>query len=129
MLGFEPKSARDWSFQDWSGGCVRRTTLTCNRGEGFVKHTGMKLPDTSSSWYNTSISLRECQELCLKNCSCMAYANMDVRGRGSGCLLWFGDLIDLREFVNTGQDLYIRMAASYLGTLMVLTLTSFFVFF
>ena len=127
--GFEPKSAREWSFQDWSGGCVRRTNLTCNRGEGFVKHTGMKLPDTSSSWYNTSISLKECQELCLKKCSCMAYANTDVRGGGSGCLLWFGDLIDMREFVNTGQDLYIRMAASYLGTLMVLTLTSFLVFF
>ncbi|KAI8003158.1 G-type lectin S-receptor-like serine/threonine-protein kinase SD1-1 [Camellia lanceoleosa] len=37
---------------------------------------------------------------CLKNCSCTAYANSDVAGGGSGCLLWYGDLIDIRSFPN-----------------------------
>ncbi|CAL5402894.1 unnamed protein product [Camellia sinensis] len=36
-------------------------------------------------------------------------------GEGSGCLLWFGDLIDIKEdFTENGQDLYIRMASSEL---------------
>ncbi|KAA8523794.1 hypothetical protein F0562_010217 [Nyssa sinensis] len=39
----------------------------------------------------------------------------DVTGGGSGCLLWFDDLIDIRQFPELGQDLYIRMASSELG--------------
>ncbi|XP_043810805.1 G-type lectin S-receptor-like serine/threonine-protein kinase At4g27290 isoform X2 [Manihot esculenta] len=114
LEGFEPKSVRDWSFQDWSSGCARKTALACSAGEGFVKNPGMKMPDTSGSWFNRSMSLKECEDLCLKNCSCVAYANTDITTR-SGCLLWFSDLIDIREFTDTGQDLYVRMAASYLG--------------
>jgi hypothetical protein len=75
----------------------------------------MKLPDTSSSWYDKSISLKECQGLCLKNCSCTAYANLDIRQGGSGCLIWFGDLIDTRRSTGDGQDLFVRMNASELG--------------
>ncbi|XP_048234994.1 G-type lectin S-receptor-like serine/threonine-protein kinase At4g27290 isoform X2 [Ricinus communis] len=113
LEGFEPRSARDWSFQDWSGGCVRKTALACARGEGFVKHSEMKMPDTSGSWYNRSMNIRECEELCLRNCSCVAYASTNIT-EGTGCLLWFSDLIDIREFPGAGQDLYVRMAASYL---------------
>ncbi|KAK2976703.1 hypothetical protein RJ640_013959 [Escallonia rubra] len=43
----------------------------------------------------------------------MAYANLDIRGGGSGCLLWFADLIDIRDFPDgAGQDVYARMASS-----------------
>lgn len=45
----------------------------------------------------------------------MAFTNSDVRGQGSGCAMWFGDLIDIRQFASGGQDLYVRMAASELG--------------
>ncbi|KAM3222712.1 hypothetical protein P3L10_021982 [Capsicum annuum] len=38
---------------------------------------------------------------------------MDNYG-GSGCLLWFNKLIDIREFAELDQDLYIRMDASEL---------------
>ncbi|GAU26338.1 hypothetical protein TSUD_101710 [Trifolium subterraneum] len=38
----------------------------------------------------------------------------DVRGKGSGCALWFGDLIDIRQFAAGGQDLYVRMDSSEL---------------
>ncbi|THG17845.1 hypothetical protein TEA_011385 [Camellia sinensis var. sinensis] len=44
----------------------------------------------------------------------MAYANLDVSGEGSGCLLWFNELVDIRVIEN-GQDLYVRMAASEFG--------------
>jgi hypothetical protein len=76
----------------------------------------MKLPDTSSSWYNTTMNLVECQQTCMKNCSCTAYAYLDIRNGGSGCLLWFGDLVDMRVFSQWGQDLFIRVPSSELGT-------------
>ena len=41
----------------------------------------------------------------------MDYSNTDIRGGCSGCVLWFGDLIDIREVPGGGQDLYIRMPA------------------
>ena len=45
----------------------------------------------------------------------MAFANSDIRGEGSGCVMWFGDLIDMKQLQTDGQDLYIRMHASELG--------------
>ncbi|KAF2285910.1 hypothetical protein GH714_008896 [Hevea brasiliensis] len=114
LEGFVPKSPSDWKQADWLDGCVRRTKLDCHSGDGFWKLTGLKLPDTSSSMVNESLSLKECKALCLRNCSCVACANSDARGVGSGCLLWFDKLTDIRHFVEGGQDLYIRMAASEL---------------
>jgi hypothetical protein len=34
---------------------------------------------------------------------------------GSGCLLWFNDLIDTRTFLQNEQDIFIQMDASELG--------------
>ena len=98
--------------------CVRTIRLTCNK-DRFRKYTGMVLPDTSSSWYNKNMVLEECAEMCLQNCSCTAYANLDISGGGSGCLLWYHDLIDLRHYPQAqgGQDIYIRYSDSELGTL------------
>jgi hypothetical protein len=45
----------------------------------------------------------------------MAYANSDVIAK-SGCFLWFDEhLIDIRQYTDDGQDLYIRMASSEAG--------------
>ncbi|XP_074367799.1 G-type lectin S-receptor-like serine/threonine-protein kinase At4g27290 [Apium graveolens] len=114
MKGFRPKSPADWAAADWSKGCLRNVQLECRTGDGFLKYSGVKLPDTRSSWYNTSMSLVECQTKCLKDCNCTAYSNVDIRNGGSGCLLWFGGLNDIRGFSEDGQDLYVRMAASEL---------------
>eukprot|EP00261_Vitis_vinifera_P031318 XP_019072561.1 PREDICTED: G-type lectin S-receptor-like serine/threonine-protein kinase At4g27290 [Vitis vinifera] len=112
MKGFRPKFQSNWDMAYWSDGCVRSTPLDCQKGDGFVKYSGVKLPDTRSSWFNESMNLKECASLCLSNCSCTAYANSDIRGGGSGCLLWFGDLIDIRDFTQNGQEFYVRMAAA-----------------
>lgn len=79
--------------------------------DGFQKITGVTLPDSRQTWYNVSMSLAECKKECnlKRNCSCTAYANLDVRNGGSGCLLWFGNLTDIRDF-EENQDLYIRIA-------------------
>ncbi|KDO38917.1 hypothetical protein CISIN_1g0438202mg, partial [Citrus sinensis] len=76
----------------------------------------MKLPDATPSRVSKSINLNECREKCLENSSCMVYTNLDIRGGGSGCAMWFGELIDMRDFPDGGQDLYIRMSASEIGT-------------
>ncbi|KAK9025803.1 hypothetical protein V6N11_038658 [Hibiscus sabdariffa] len=116
--GFEPKYPKEWDHLKWSGGCTRMTTLAC-RDSVFTKYNGLKLPDTSNSSFDTNMSLKECQAECSKNCSCTAYANSDIRNGGSGCLLWFGGLIDMRIYIDGGQDLYVRMANSTLGNLVV----------
>ncbi|XP_059301143.1 receptor-like serine/threonine-protein kinase SD1-8 [Lycium ferocissimum] len=42
----------------------------------------------------------------------MASSKLDIRGQGSGCALWFGDLIGIRQVSNGGQEIYIRIEAS-----------------
>ena len=111
--GFKPKSPQNWNAMDWRQGCERVDTWSCglkNR-DGFRRFTGMKLPDTTYSWVNRSMTLKDCKAKCLENCSCTAYAPLDIRGVGSGCAIWFGDLRDLRVS-ESGQDLYVRMVAS-----------------
>uniref|UniRef100_A0A2N9FCP0 non-specific serine/threonine protein kinase n=1 Tax=Fagus sylvatica TaxID=28930 RepID=A0A2N9FCP0_FAGSY len=113
LQGFKPKSLEKWSLMDWSQGCVRNKPLSCHK-DGFVKFVDIKLPDTTYSWVNESMGLKECSAKCLNNCSCMAYTNSDIRKSGSGCVMWFGDLVDIRQFPSGGQELYIRMSGSEL---------------
>ncbi|XP_073016128.1 G-type lectin S-receptor-like serine/threonine-protein kinase At4g27290 [Primulina eburnea] len=107
---FVPKDSEGWIKTDWSNGCIRKTNLSC-QGDGFIKCSRIKLPDVRNSWFNESMSLKECEVECLKKCSCMAYTQLNIRN-GSGCLLWFGDLVDIRSLSADGQDIYIRMASS-----------------
>eukprot|EP00258_Populus_trichocarpa_P031847 XP_024447866.1 G-type lectin S-receptor-like serine/threonine-protein kinase At4g27290 isoform X1 [Populus trichocarpa] len=113
LNGFVPNVQSEWEMMDWSSGCLRRTPLNCS-GDGFRQLSGVKLPETKTSWFNKSMNLEECRNTCLKNCSCTAFSNLDIRNGGSGCLLWFGDLIDIRIFVDNKPDIYVRMAASEL---------------
>ncbi|GJT51193.1 G-type lectin S-receptor-like serine/threonine-protein kinase isoform X1 [Tanacetum coccineum] len=113
--GFEPIFPQEWEASDWSRGCQRKMPLNCESSEfGFTKVSGLKLPDTRKSWYNHSMTLRECDLACRNNCSCMAYANLDSRNGGSGCLMWFDELTDITEFDND-DTIYIKMAATKLA--------------
>ncbi|XP_049414227.1 G-type lectin S-receptor-like serine/threonine-protein kinase At4g27290 isoform X2 [Solanum stenotomum] len=109
---FVPNNSEAWKKRNWSGGCVRKTELNCLQGHRFLKYSHIKLPDTRNSWSDVTMTLEECKNTCSKNCSCMAYANPDIRNGGSGCLLWFEDLLDIKVVSDEGQDIYIRMAAS-----------------
>ncbi|XP_048320073.2 G-type lectin S-receptor-like serine/threonine-protein kinase At4g27290 isoform X2 [Ziziphus jujuba] len=119
LKGFTPKSQQEWEVLNWSNGCVRKTPLDCKNGDDFVKLVGVKLPDLLEFWLNKSMSLQECKEMCLKNCSCAAYANSDIREGGSGCLMWFGNLVDVRELrvKDTEQDIYLRLPKSELKSI------------
>lgn len=115
--GFEPKFQTNWDFQDWSDGCTRTRPLSCTRGDGFLELKGVKYPDILRFSLNTSMSIGECRDNCLRKCNCTAYAQPYINNGGSGCLMWFGDLIDTRELpgADTNQNLYIRLPVSELG--------------
>ncbi|KAL8510443.1 hypothetical protein ACS0TY_017311 [Phlomoides rotata] len=114
---FKPNDPDSWGRgQDWSKGCIRITPLNCTNGDAFLKYSGVKLPNTRNSWYNKSMNLEECKVVCLNNCSCTAYASLDISRGKNGCLLWFGDLDDIRDMTPAGQEIYIRLASSELDS-------------
>ncbi|CAO2823747.1 unnamed protein product [Amaranthus hypochondriacus] len=115
--GFEPKDSTAWGLRDGSSGCVRKTDLDCGN-DGFWKLVNMKLPESTNAYVDESLNLDQCKNLCKKNCSCMAYANLEVvQGVGNGCVIWTDNLTDMRDYIQGGQDLYIRLAHSDLGGL------------
>lgn len=44
-----------------------------------------------------------------------AYGNMKIAG-GTGCVMWFGALMDMRVYADGAQDLYVRLAESEIAT-------------
>ncbi|XP_050223212.1 G-type lectin S-receptor-like serine/threonine-protein kinase RKS1 [Mercurialis annua] len=120
LPGFEPKNPRDWYIlRDGSGGCVRKPQEPfCTDGEGFVKLERVKVPDTrAAAWVNMSTSTRkDCEEECRKSCSCAAFASIYIIDKGSGCFLWFGELIDTVGNSGRGVDLYVRVDAHELAS-------------
>uniref|UniRef100_A0A6N2M4Q4 non-specific serine/threonine protein kinase n=1 Tax=Salix viminalis TaxID=40686 RepID=A0A6N2M4Q4_SALVM len=85
MRGFQPKNVQAWSLRDGSAQPVENTTL------------------------------KDCEVMCSRNCSCTAYANSNISNGGSGCVFWTGVLFDMRQYPEGGQDLYVRLAASDIG--------------
>lgn len=116
LQGFEPKSPQDWFVRDWSDGCLRKRALDCGIGEGFLKLANVKVPDTSISRVSVlNLSLKDCEMECLRDCSCTGYASADIRGEESLCIAWYGDLFDVREFTDGGQEFFLRVDAVELG--------------
>ncbi|KAJ9566254.1 hypothetical protein OSB04_002220 [Centaurea solstitialis] len=115
LSGFRPRDEHGWfDLQDGSSGCVRSSKLDCG-SDGFLALKNMKLPEGTTWFIDQRMNLSECGEICKRNCSCTAYAIMDVTQGGSGCIFWLVDLVDMRQYTeseNGGQDLYVRVAAS-----------------
>ncbi|ONK65645.1 uncharacterized protein A4U43_C07F39200 [Asparagus officinalis] len=111
LRGFEPRNPANWNMRDGRDGCVRKTELDCkvNGTDGFVKVSNVKLPESGNCVVDVSLSLDECRDLCLKNCSCAGYASANVSGSGSGSG-WFG----LGSCLTS--DLYVRVAAKDIDT-------------
>ncbi|CAA3029413.1 Serine threonine kinase [Olea europaea subsp. europaea] len=117
LRGFEPKNSEEWGRGNWSGGCVWRKPLLCDRNintssggkeDGFLRLSYMKVPDFAEQ--GPPRMIEECRSLCLLNCSCIAYAHDTT----IGCMFWSQQLIDIQQFSNVGVDLYIRLASSEL---------------
>ncbi|KAK4436387.1 G-type lectin S-receptor-like serine/threonine-protein kinase [Sesamum alatum] len=118
LRGFEPTNKQEWDSGNWSRGCARSVALNCqesisdhgSRKDGFVKIEMVKVPVYAQLWFGPK---SECARLCLKDCSCVAYAhNSDL-----GCMFWNNTLFDIRKFQSgsgSGSDLYLRVANSEL---------------
>ncbi|KAI3695898.1 hypothetical protein L1987_78902 [Smallanthus sonchifolius] len=115
---------KEWNASDWASGCIHKKPLNCENRDGFWKIAGMKVPDTRRSWYDVNMTLGECETACKRNCSCTAYGSLDIRNGGTGCLLWFDELLDTREF-DAIQDIYIRVDASELEVVTFLQNTQY----
>ncbi|GMY37024.1 G-type lectin S-receptor-like serine/threonine-protein kinase RKS1 [Fagus crenata] len=119
LPGYEPKSPRDWNLKDGSQGCVRKQSgmSICGNGDGFVKVEHLKGPDTSNAtWIDMSMSSTECEQACLSNCSCTAFSSINIDGKGTGCLVWNGELMDILESSNKWWVLNVRVDANELAT-------------
>ncbi|XP_028785777.1 G-type lectin S-receptor-like serine/threonine-protein kinase At1g11410 [Neltuma alba] len=117
LPGSEPTNPQEWNMRNWSNGCERKKNASaCHSGEGFVKVARVKVPDTSKARIDTweSMSLKGCEEKCLRDCSCAAYTIADDI-KQTGCLTWHSDMEDIRTFENAGQDLYVRVDADELA--------------
>ena len=121
--GFKPKSLQTWNPKEWSKGCERSKQLSCQDKDktAFVKFVGLKSPDSTNSWVEESMDFEECKDKCLNNCNCTAFTNSNIRYGISGCAMWFGDLIDIRQIAANNrmdvdsQNVYIRMSTSEKG--------------
>ncbi|KAJ9566305.1 hypothetical protein OSB04_002271 [Centaurea solstitialis] len=122
LNGFRPIDGYARSnLQNGSNGCVRSSKMDCG-SDGFLALKNVKLPDGSKAFIDSAMNLTQCGEICRRNCSCTAYANMDVTRVGSGCVYWVVDLMDMKKYSEdqgAGQDLYVRVAASDLGISML----------
>ncbi|XP_028066183.1 G-type lectin S-receptor-like serine/threonine-protein kinase At1g61550 [Camellia sinensis] len=109
LKGFVPNSIEDWKKGNWAGGCVWKSDLLCQKNtsnlassgkaqnDGFWKLRSMKLPDHFEYLYTEDSS--GCQQWCLSNCSCVAYAYVT----GIDCVVWTGGLIDVQQFSLAGK--------------------------
>ncbi|KAJ8773838.1 hypothetical protein K2173_008301 [Erythroxylum novogranatense] len=108
--GYEPKLLKDRTLEDGEGMCVKKqqvSSLFCEQGEGFVKMSKVSVPDNSNAvWLGKNMGNHQCEQECMSNYSCLAYASVDVAGT-TGCLAWYGRLMDSLEFREDGYDLYV----------------------
>ncbi|OEL29188.1 Receptor-like serine/threonine-protein kinase SD1-8 [Dichanthelium oligosanthes] len=123
LPGFQPRSPQQWNLRDGSGGCVRTTNLSCGNGssgagDGFWVVNRMKLPEATNATVYAGMTLEQCRQVCLNNCSCRAYAAANVSGGASrGCVIWAVDLLDMRQYTTVVEDVYIRLAQSEIDAL------------
>ncbi|KAJ0248142.1 Serine-threonine/tyrosine-protein kinase [Hirschfeldia incana] len=113
LKGFVPKSDDEWNSGNWTRGCVRRTELSSCQGkdtsDGFYRVANMKPPD---SYELVSFGdAEQCRQGCLSNCSCLAFSYI----KGIGCLVWKKELLDMVQFTEEGEFLFIRLARSELA--------------
>ncbi|KAH9763654.1 G-type lectin S-receptor-like serine/threonine-protein kinase [Citrus sinensis] len=138
LKGFKLKSQDN---QTWPGKCERNHSSYCKSGDQFIKLDGIKAPDLLQVSVNDNMNLKQCEAECLKNCTCRAYAYSNLT-EGSGCLMWFGDLIDISKTLGnfTGQSVYIRVPAlgpgkkkllwiTIIAVLMAVLLPAFYIFY
>ncbi|KAG8080933.1 hypothetical protein GUJ93_ZPchr0007g4002 [Zizania palustris] len=81
IRGFASRSPTEWHMRNTFDGCARGTPLQCGGGgdgDGFYVLRDVKLPEIHGCSVAVAAMLEECDQRCLSNCSCMAYAGADI---------------------------------------------------
>ncbi|KAK9152118.1 hypothetical protein Syun_010427 [Stephania yunnanensis] len=117
LPGFEKYNPKDWDLLDYSGGCIRKTSLQCGDKDNFKKLPNMDVSRIIPSADALVVDdAKKCESFCLKNCSCDAYAyykNSSGNSKSFMCLLWYSNLLNIEQLGgDKGNDLFIRLAAS-----------------
>ncbi|KAK9689902.1 hypothetical protein RND81_09G089500 [Saponaria officinalis] len=112
LPGFESKNVDEWKKGNFGSGCVRQKPLQCGNSsgefDGFMRLQNVKVPDNIEKV--SAFSEGGCRNLCMNNCSCVAYSyHLNI-----GCMIWSKDLIDTQQFSAGGVDVYLRLASSQL---------------
>lgn len=110
LQGFVPRNRENWNQNRFSEGCVSISASPARNcsSDGFSQWMMVKLPDTENATAVGNRTLDECRDLCSRNCSCMAHAVT----AWDGCLMWRGDLIDMRTLSQGGDELFVRFVAA-----------------
>uniref|UniRef100_A0A8R7VB58 non-specific serine/threonine protein kinase n=1 Tax=Triticum urartu TaxID=4572 RepID=A0A8R7VB58_TRIUA len=118
MEGFTITSPEDWELEDRTSGCSRITLLECISNKSTTHTTDkfysvpyVELPQNAPK-VEAPASPNECAQICLNNCSCMAYSFNDEK-----CSIWHNELLNIRELqcsgttCSTGETLNLRVSA------------------
>lgn len=118
LRGYTPTNPVEWNDRYFNGGCKRIVKNLCHSGEGFFSVKQIKYPDITNATldYKSNDNIEDCKRKCLENCYCTAYSAADISKKPSiGCILWYGDLIDIKQFSFGEAELFLRLPASELG--------------
>ncbi|KAK1437924.1 hypothetical protein QVD17_03724 [Tagetes erecta] len=87
LTGFEPTSQSDWNLGEFSGGCVRKTKLSCRlqeeKTEFISSYVPVKFLPTFQENKVSSFDESACRRSCLDDCSCDGYSFIS-----NTCHLW-----------------------------------------
>ncbi|XP_052140130.1 G-type lectin S-receptor-like serine/threonine-protein kinase At2g19130 [Oryza glaberrima] len=118
LRGFSEQNVGEWLQGDHTSGCRRNVELQCSsnasvmgRTDGFYTMANVRLPSNAESV--VVIGNDQCEQACLRSCSCTAYSY------NGSCSLWHGDLINLQDVSAISSQgsstVLIRLAASELS--------------
>uniref|UniRef100_A0A0E0N5M3 Receptor-like serine/threonine-protein kinase n=1 Tax=Oryza rufipogon TaxID=4529 RepID=A0A0E0N5M3_ORYRU len=120
LRGFGEQNVGEWLQGDHTSGCRRNVELQCSSNGSVVGRStdrfytmgNVRLPSDAESVVATSTD--QCEQACLRSCSCTAYSY------NGSCSLWHGDLINLQDVSAIGSQgsnaVLIRLAASELSS-------------
>ncbi|XP_019158932.1 PREDICTED: G-type lectin S-receptor-like serine/threonine-protein kinase At4g03230 [Ipomoea nil] len=126
LPGFEPTNPDDWGANVFSGGCSRKSAISCNQNgkrDTFLNLTSVVIGNPDLAFSNAETE-EDCKQECLNNCQCQAYSYSALdptrRQRGTGdlrqeCRIWTSDVIALQQDITNDLNISIRIAISDMG--------------
>ncbi|KAF8043177.1 hypothetical protein BT93_A1501 [Corymbia citriodora subsp. variegata] len=121
LPGFEPEQLDNWNLGEFSGGCLRKSSI-CEKNSNDSAHHFLSLKMMRVGRPSVppipADSEEQCMRKCLNVCSCQAYLFVEDQSQRIGseetsmCYTWSDDLDNIQELAQDGRDLYVRVQLS-----------------